>query len=124
MLFPILNEEGNVAVLTDEIAAAMPSPGAWEVIFVDDGSTDTGPAILTEMQSTRPWLRVVTHDRPYGQSAAIASGAERANGSIVVTLDGDLQKDPADIPAVLEVYRAGYPHGVRIVAGSTGGPHR
>ena len=71
---------------------------------MDDGSDDEGPAILEALAAAREDIRVITMDRNSGQSAALAAGIQRASGDVIVTLDADLQNDPADVPALLAYY--------------------
>jgi glycosyltransferase involved in cell wall biosynthesis len=102
LVIPVFNEEDNLPVLAGEIHAAMARVGrAYEVIFVDDGSTDGSPAVLAALAAESPAVRVVRQSRNAGQSAALAAGFRFAKGDIVVTLDADLQNDPADIPQLL-----------------------
>ncbi|MCJ2026151.1 glycosyltransferase family 2 protein [Methylobacterium sp. J-067] len=101
VVVPVKNEAGNIAPLVAEIeqaCAGLP----FEVIYVDDGSTDATPAALEAARAGRPWLRVLRHQASAGQSAAVRSGVLAARGTIVATLDGDGQNDPAFIPALLE----------------------
>ena len=100
VVVPVKNEAGNIAALVAEIeraCAGLP----FELIYVDDGSTDATPAALAAARAGRPWLRVLRHDRGAGQSAAVRSGVLAARGAIVATLDGDGQNDPAFIPGLL-----------------------
>jgi dolichol-phosphate mannosyltransferase len=119
IVVPALNEAENVAPLAAEIAAALDGrfPGAYELIFVDDGSTDgTADQVRTE-RTRRPHLRLVRHGRRAGQSAAIRSGVKAARAPWVVTMDGDGQNDPADIPALLELAWADGERARRMVGG-------
>ena len=103
MVIPVYNEEENLPVLHGEILRAMAGSGrSWEVLYVDDGSTDTSPAILSGLAYEDPRVRVIRQRRNSGQSAALDAGFRHARGGIVVTLDADLQNDPADIPRLLE----------------------
>lgn len=103
------NEAGNIAGLLAEIEAACAALAPFEVIYVDDGSTDATLALLTEAARARPWLRVLRHARSGGQSAAVRSGVAAARAAIVATLDGDGQNDPAFIPALFAALEAGGP---------------
>ena len=113
IVVPVRNEADNIAPLVDEIAAALDVD--FELIYVDDGSSDGTQAALTELMTSRPWLRQIKHDISCGQSAAVSTGVRHARAGIVVTLDGDGQNNPAFIPALLEVM-AKAPH-VGLVAG-------
>ena len=96
VVVPLYNEEENVSILQAELAAAL-SGLAYEIIFVDDGSTDQSLARLTKS----PEVRVLRFEKNAGQSAAMYAGANAARGATVVLIDGDLQNDPADIPRLL-----------------------
>ena len=115
IVVPVRNEADNIAPLVDEIAAALDKVVDFELIYVDDGSSDSTQAALTELMASRPWLRQIKHDISCGQSAAVSTGVRHARAGIVVTLDGDGQNNPAFIPALLEVM-AKAPH-VGLVAG-------
>lgn len=98
VITPIKNEQENLPRLLDEIRSVMADMGAsWELICVDDGSTDGSYELLRQMQKNHPQLAVVKLDRNYGQSAALAAGWSQARGAWVITLDADLQNDPQDI---------------------------
>jgi dolichol-phosphate mannosyltransferase len=101
VVVPVRNEVDNVAPLTDEIAAVLTGRWSFELIYVDDGSTDATDAALTALKAERPWLRQIKHASSCGQSAAVRSGVAAARGAIIVTLDGDGQNDPSFIPALL-----------------------
>src|SRR5215468_2358849 len=116
IVIPVRNEAGNIAPLVDEIAAALDRNVTFEVIFVNDGSTDRTEAELIELMASRPWLRQIKHRTSCGQSGAVSSGVMQARAGVVVTLDGDGQNDPAFIPALLEALAAGAPR-VGLVAG-------
>ena len=114
---PVKDEAGNVGPLAREIAAGLKGE-AHEIIFVDDGSVDATAQELQALKTEIPTLRVLCHSRNLGQSRGIRTGAMAARGGIVVTLDGDGQNDPADIPALLAMLRAdprlGMVSGVRV----------
>jgi dolichol-phosphate mannosyltransferase len=107
VVLPMLNEAENVAPLIAEIAAALADRRDFEIVCVDDGSSDGTADRLKAAMRTMPGLRLVRHSRRSGQSAAIATGVCFARGGIVVTLDGDGQNDPADIPRLLAAWQAG-----------------
>lgn len=103
LVIPVYNEEENLPVLHAEIRQAMEGMGRpYEVLYVDDGSTDGSPAILRGLAERDPSVRVLRQRRNSGQSAALDAGFRFARGEVVVTLDADLQNDPADIPRLLE----------------------
>ena len=102
VVVPVKNEEDNILPLLEEIHAALEGRAEFEVIYVDDGSTDGTADRLKKAQETFPRLRIVRHMASCGQSRAIASAVYAANGDWIVTLDGDGQNDPADIPKLLE----------------------
>jgi dolichol-phosphate mannosyltransferase len=116
IVVPVRNEAGNIAPLVDEIATALGKDRGFEIIYVNDGSTDRTESELTQLMASRPWLRQIKHRISCGQSAAVSSGVLHARAGIVVTLDGDGQNDPAFIPALLEALAAGAPR-VGLVAG-------
>lgn len=106
VIVPVLNEQDNVAPLIVEIRAALAPTCAYEIVCVDDGSTDGTASALAALRGTVPELRVVRHGRRAGQSAALRSGVAAARGRLIATLDGDRQNDPADIPNLLKVWQA------------------
>jgi dolichol-phosphate mannosyltransferase len=116
IVVPVRNEAGNVAPLVAEIAAALGNHVSFEVIYVNDGSTDGTEAELRQLMASRPWLRQIRHRTSCGQSAAVSSGVRHARGSLIVTLDGDGQNDPVFIPALLGALAAGGPR-IGLVAG-------
>lgn len=100
VVVPVKDEAGNVAPLAREIAAALAGEN-HEILFVDDGSSDGTGAALAALKSELPQLRILRHARNLGQSRSVHTGVKAARGDIIVTLDGDGQNDPADIPALL-----------------------
>lgn len=118
VVFPVYNEEENIPVLLEEIAAALRgTPWAYEMIAVDDGSNDRSLAVLRESREKAPNLRVLTFEKNSGQTAALDAGWRAARGRFVVSLDADLQNDPADIPRMmkrLDEMRADMVIGVRV----------
>jgi dolichol-phosphate mannosyltransferase len=117
IVVPVRNEAPNLAPLIAEIEAACAPLGPFEIIYVDDGSSDDTRAILTTLKTEKPWLRVLNHERSAGQSAAVRSGVLAARAPLIATLDGDGQNDPAFIPALyaaLEAAGAGLAAGQRV----------
>ncbi len=109
IVVPVYNEEENVRPLFEKIQAVCEAMGvAYEVLFVDDGSSDETFAALSALSETAPRLRVLRFAENAGQTAAMAAGFRYATGERIVSLDGDLQNDPADIPKLLEKLDAGY----------------
>ncbi len=117
VVVPVRNEAGNIAPLVEEIAAALDRHLTFEVIFVNDGSTDRTEAELTGLMASRPWLRQIKHRASCGQSAAVSSGVMHARAGIVVTLDGDGQNDPAFIPALVDAIGSGLRIGLGLPPG-------
>jgi glycosyltransferase involved in cell wall biosynthesis len=102
IVIPALNEREALPGLLEEIERSCDGLDLeWEAIVVDDGSTDGTFGLVEELASRRPWLRGVRLRRNFGKSAALAAGFERSRGDAIVTIDGDGQDDPADIPALL-----------------------
>jgi dolichol-phosphate mannosyltransferase len=101
VVVPVRNEAPNVLPLVEEIERACAALGSFEAIYVDDGSTDSTVEQVLGARSTRPWLRLLKHEASCGQSAAVRTGVHAARGSIIVTLDGDGQNDPAFIPQLV-----------------------
>ena len=112
IVVPLLNEQENVDALHAEIVSAMSAAEggeAWEVIYVDDGSTDGTYERLQATQAADPDIVSVGRlRRNFGQTAALAAGFDQARGRVIVTMDGDLQNDPADIPRLLEELGRGH----------------
>lgn len=109
LIIPVYNEEDNLRDLYQELCARLPGLGyEWEVVLVDDGSTDQGLAIVRELAGLDQRVRYLSFERNCGQSAAFAAGFRFASGDVVVTMDADLQNDPLDLPEMLDVYSQGY----------------
>ncbi|MFB4204160.1 Dodecaprenyl-phosphate galacturonate synthase [wastewater metagenome] len=101
VVIPVFNEAENVRPLADEVRTALDGVDNYEIVFVDDGSTDDSMRRLLRLRDADPRIRVIAHERNAGQSAALATGVAAARGGWVVTLDGDGQNDPADIPRLI-----------------------
>ena len=109
VIVPVRNEAGNIAPLVAEIEAAVAPLGPFEIVYVDDGSTDETAAELARLAASRPHLVVVGHAQSCGQSAAVRSGVRAARAPIAVTLDGDGQNDPSFIPGMIAALQAAGP---------------
>jgi glycosyltransferase involved in cell wall biosynthesis len=109
VVVPLYNEEENVAELHRRIAAALADSGhEVEMLFVDDGSRDGTVAILRRIATTDPRVRVLQLRRNFGQTPSMRAGIDHATGEVIVTMDGDLQNDPKDIPAMVAMMAEGY----------------
>ena len=105
---PVYNEEDSLEALVTEIAAALGDPARpYELVAVDDGSTDDSLATLKRLKRQHPELHIVAFATNAGQTAALAAGFRAARGRVVITLDADLQNDPGDIPALVSALEAG-----------------
>ena len=104
VVIPIYNEEDNLPDLVERVGAALERSGrTYELICIDDGSRDASAQTMSELAQTRPWFKPLYLIRNYGQSAALQAGFDAAHGEYIVTLDGDLQNDPDDVPALLQL---------------------
>ncbi|MGE4285844.1 MAG: glycosyltransferase family 2 protein [Phycisphaerae bacterium] len=112
VVVPVFNERDNIIPLYEEITAALASEAvrrySYEVIFVNDGSWDGSHDVLRGVFEQDERVSVVTFRRNFGQTAAMQAGFERARGKVIIPMDGDLQNDPADIPALMEKLDEGY----------------
>ncbi len=109
IVIPVYNEAENVALLHGEIAAAVAGrPEEYEILFVDDGSSDGSLTALKQLHQRDPRVRIVQFRKNFGQSAAISAGFENCRGEVVLALDADLQNDPADIPRIVDKVLEGY----------------
>jgi glycosyltransferase involved in cell wall biosynthesis len=109
IIIPIFNEEENIASLVDNISEALKRQAfTYEVLFINDGSTDSSGQILEQLADTNKQLKLIQLRRNYGQTAAIMAGFDFASGHIIVPMDADLQNDPRDIPKLVEKIKEGY----------------
>jgi dolichol-phosphate mannosyltransferase len=124
VVVPVRNEAGNITPLVDEIALALARGPAFEIVYVNDGSSDGTEAELTALKKKRRYLRSLRHARSCGQSAAVRSGAAAARAPVIVTIDGDGQNNPAFIPALIKALdaspRIGLVAGQRVGRKATG----
>ena len=104
---PVRNEQGNLAPLIAEIVSALDGKWAYEIVYVNDGSTDGTGEKLTELKKSYAQLRQIRHSTSGGQSAAVRSGVRAARGAIVATLDGDGQNNPAFLPDLIAAVEKG-----------------
>ncbi|MEE9617766.1 MAG: glycosyltransferase family 2 protein [Anaerolineae bacterium] len=108
VVLPVYNEAGSLPDLIPELTAVLDQLGrSYEIVAVDDGSSDDSVAVLQRLQEQEPYLRIVQFRRNFGQTAAFAAGFDYARGAIIITIDADGQNDPADIPRLLEVMEEG-----------------
>jgi dolichol-phosphate mannosyltransferase len=114
VVVPVRNEQDNIAPLISEIRAALDDVVKYEIVYVNDGSTDATPQRLAEIAQNCPQLTVIHHQNSCGQSTAVRSGVKAAQGDWIATLDGDGQNDPADIPKLI----AAVEEGVALVGGN------
>ena len=117
IVIPVRNEAGNIAPLVAEIGIALDGKADYEIVYVDDGSTDATAAELAQLQASQPRLLVVRHAHSCGQSAAIRSGVKAARAAWIATLDGDGQNDPGDLPALWQIAQAAPPTTPLLIAG-------
>jgi glycosyltransferase involved in cell wall biosynthesis len=102
LVIPAYNEQESVPTLLSRVEAALaPMNRSFEVVIIDDGSTDNTPRLLAEAQQSRPWLRVIRMKQNSGQSAAFEAGFDAARGDVIATIDADLQNDPEEIPRLV-----------------------
>lgn len=109
VLIPVFNEEPNLELLYNQLVLALDSIGySWEVVFVDDGSTDGSFDLLRKIAARDDRFKIVRFVRNFGQTAALAAGIDHAEGKIIIPMDADLQNDPKDIKALLDKMKEGY----------------
>ena len=109
IIVPVHNEEGNVGPLYERLVTVLESDGrSFEILFIDDGSSDQTAQRLSELREQDARVGVVTLRKNFGQTAGLAAGFDHCRGEIVVTMDGDLQHEPEDLPAILEPLQRGF----------------
>jgi len=109
VIVPIFNEEKNIVTVYEELVCVLKGiDQEFEIIFIDDGSTDQSFKILSKLHKDDPRVIIISFRRNFGQTAALSAGFDHAKGDIVVTLDADLQNDPMDIPKMLDKLNEGY----------------
>jgi glycosyltransferase involved in cell wall biosynthesis len=109
ILIPVYNEEGNLSLLFEKLVAALKKVGRpYEVIFVDDGSSDGTLEILLDLKDKNPNVKIISFSRNFGQTAALSAGIDSSIGDIIIPMDGDLQNDPEDILMLLQKIEEGY----------------
>lgn len=109
LVVPLFNEEDSLEELVQQITETMrPISDAWEILFVDDGSTDRSSDRILELRTRDPRVKLIRFRRNYGKSAALAVGFEHASGAYVITMDADLQDDPREIPRLIAAIDSGY----------------
>ena len=108
VVVPLFNEEESVAPLVEAVRSALSDQDSWELVLVDDGSRDATVSIAAAIAETDARVRLVPLARNYGQTAAMQAGFDYARGEVVVSMDGDLQNDPVDIPRLVAKLREGY----------------
>lgn len=109
VVIPLLNEEGNLKLLYQKLTEVLQAEGQpYEIIFVNDGSTDNSPRILNELFQADPAVQVIHFQQNFGKTAGLVAGFRHSRGEIIITLDADLQDDPAEIPAMLNKLSEGY----------------
>jgi len=117
VVVPVHNESENIRPLIEEISTALNGVADYEIVYVNDGSTDDTAAKLAEMAAEQPRLSVYRHETACGQSAAVATGVKKARATFIATLDGDGQNDPADIPALFAKLKQAVTPDLLLVAG-------
>ncbi|MCB0209110.1 MAG: glycosyltransferase family 2 protein, partial [Anaerolineae bacterium] len=109
IVIPLLNEEGNLKLLHQKLTAALtPLNQPYEIIFINDGSTDNSPQVLDSLFEQDPVVRVIHFHQNFGKTAALVAGFRHSRGDIIITMDADLQDDPAEIPKMVAKLQQGY----------------
>ena len=109
VVIPVFNEAASLQGLFEEVTDALLGLEVpYEILFIDDGSTDASPQVLQELAAKDPGVKLIAFRRNFGQTAAMMAGIEYAQGGVIVVMDGDGQNDPADIPRLLDRLAAGF----------------
>ena len=108
VVVPLLNEQDNVKALYEQITQTLAGKYEYEVIFIDDGSTDNSFTVLGGLQKADAKVRVIRFRKNFGQTAALSAGFDHSRGKIIIAIDADLQNDPADIPRMIEKLHEGF----------------
>ena len=107
IIIPVFNEQGSIEPLYKKLKSVLDRV-KHEIIFVDDGSTDNTPDIISKLKNKDKNVRSIISRRNFGKSAALAAGLKNSTGEVIITMDGDLQDDPSDISKFLEKINKGY----------------
>lgn len=111
IVVPVMNEEGSIRLLVDQIRKAISNLDqiqSYEIIFVDDGSTDSTAQVIMSLLQGDYYIKLIRFRKNFGKSSALGAGFRHSIGSLIVTIDGDLQDDPAELPKLVEKIREGY----------------
>ena len=108
VVVPLLNEQDNIRALYEQITQTLAGKYEYEVIFIDDGSTDNSFTVLAGLQKADAKVRVIRFRKNFGQTAALSAGFDHSRGKIIIAIDADLQNDPADIPRMIEKLHEGF----------------
>jgi len=108
VVVPLLNEQDNIRSLYEQITQTLAGKYEYEVIFIDDGSTDNSFTVLAGLQKADAKVRVIRFRKNFGQTAALSAGFDHSRGKIIIAIDADLQNDPADIPRMIEKLHEGF----------------
>ena len=108
VVVPLLNEQDNIGPLYEQIKQSLADQYDYEIIFVDDGSSDNSFAILAGLQKTDTGVKVICFRKNFGQTAALSAAFNHAKGKVIVAIDADLQNDPADIPKMIDRLNEGF----------------
>jgi glycosyltransferase involved in cell wall biosynthesis len=109
LVIPVYNEAENLEILYREIKSSCENLGkSYEVIFIDDGSTDDSALVLTKIRKQHPAVKIIKLRKNFGQTAALSAGFDNSRGEVIITLDADLQNDPADFGLLIKKMEEGY----------------